>query len=159
MSTSQKPVMFSVTSLETAECHWSCLNLIFTSFISTRLSSEKCQQLLEAYQDHSTGSTINECHLLTLRQESSMILNPEVANYWRKCRFLVQAMSTQQFKQPKQHFNHGARYVQLDHGSYEWIIMLKKCGHLDLAVFHLIWVHNWHLWQLKKSKSWELPAK
>ena len=26
------------------------------------------------------------------------------------------------------------------HGSYEWIIMLEKCGRLDLTVFHLIWV-------------------
>ena len=26
------------------------------------------------------------------------------------------------------------------HGSYELIIMLEKCGHLDLTVFHLIWV-------------------
>jgi hypothetical protein len=26
------------------------------------------------------------------------------------------------------------------HGSYEWTIMLKKCGRLDLTVFHLIWV-------------------
>mgnify|MGYP002057129200 CR=1 FL=1 len=24
------------------------------------------------------------------------------------------------------------------HGSYEWIIMLEKCGPLDLTVFHLI---------------------
>ena len=26
------------------------------------------------------------------------------------------------------------------HGSYEWIIMLEKCGRLDPSVFHLIWV-------------------
>ena len=26
------------------------------------------------------------------------------------------------------------------HGSYEWIIMLEKCGRLDLTVFQLIWV-------------------
>ena len=26
------------------------------------------------------------------------------------------------------------------HGSYEWIIMLEKCGRVDLTVFHLIWV-------------------
>ena len=26
------------------------------------------------------------------------------------------------------------------HSSYEWIIMLKKCGCIDLTVFHLIWV-------------------
>ena len=25
------------------------------------------------------------------------------------------------------------------HDSYEWIIMLEKCGRLDLTVFHLIW--------------------
>ena len=39
------------------------------------------------------------------------------------------------------------------HGSYEWIIMLEKCGRLDLTDFHLIWVMgtygNW-----KKSNSW-----
>ena len=29
---------------------------------------------------------------------------------------------------------------QPSHGSYEWIIMLEKCGRLDLTVFHLIWV-------------------
>ena len=35
----------------------------------------------------------------------------------------------------------------LAQGSYEWIIMLKKCGRLDLTVFQLIWVigtyDNW----------------
>ena len=33
--------------------------------------------------------------------------------------------------------NYGAH---AGHGSYEWIIMLEKFGHLDLTVFHLIWV-------------------
>ena len=28
----------------------------------------------------------------------------------------------------------------MEHGSYEWIIMLEKYGRLDLTVFHLIWV-------------------
>ena len=32
---------------------------------------------------------------------------------------------------------------------YEWIIMLKKCGRIDLTVFHLIWVigtyGNWKI--------------
>ena len=39
------------------------------------------------------------------------------------------------------------------HGSYEWIILLEKCGRLDLTVFHLISLigtdGNW-----KESKSW-----
>ena len=36
-------------------------------------------------------------------------------------------------------------------GSNEWIIMLEKCGRLDLIVFHFIWVPNRHLWQLKQA--------
>ena len=38
--------------------------------------------------------------------------------------------------------------------SYEWTIILEKWGRLDLTVFHLIHMSNWHLWQLKKIKSW-----
>ena len=38
------------------------------------------------------------------------------------------------------------------HGSYEWIIMLEKCGRLDLTVFHLIGIGTYGNW--KKSKSW-----
>ena len=149
MSTSQKPVMFSVTSLETAECHWSCLNLISTSFISTRLSSEKCQPLFEAYQDHTIGSTINECHLLILRQESSMISNPEVANYWQRCRFLEQAMSTQQFKQPKKHFNHGVRYTLAwwDHNDFGRSVYsyLNHKGQIMFTkwIYHLCLIHQY----------------
>ena len=37
--------------------------------------------------------------------------------------------------------------VHAHHGSYEWIIMLEKCGRLDLT--HM---SNWHLWQMKKIK-------
>ena len=33
-----------------------------------------------------------------------------------------------------------ARVFIYIHGNYEWIIMLKKYGRLDLTVFHLIWV-------------------
>ena len=32
------------------------------------------------------------------------------------------------------------KYFWRNHGSYEWIIMLEKCGCLDLTVFHLICV-------------------
>ena len=32
------------------------------------------------------------------------------------------------------------------HGSYEWTIMLEKCGRLDLTVFHLIYLKNWLKW-------------
>ena len=38
-------------------------------------------------------------------------------------------------------------YLTIVHGSYEWTIMLEKCGRLDLTDFHLIWVSgtygNW----------------
>ena len=41
----------------------------------------------------------------------------------------------------------------IHHGGYRWIIMLEKCRHSDLNVFHLKWIIgtdcNW-----KKSKSW-----
>ena len=154
--------MFSVTSLETAECHWSCLNLISTSFISTRLSSEKCQPLFEAYQDHTIGSTINGCHLLILRQESSMISNPEVANYWQRCRFLEQAMSTQQFKQPKKHFNHGVRYNDFSRSVYSYLnhkgqIMSTKLLHgftiyaYIIQQFLISWLMPWGRRKVWKS--------
>ena len=26
------------------------------------------------------------------------------------------------------------------HGGYRWVIMLEKCGHPDLNVFHLKWI-------------------
>ena len=36
---------------------------------------------------------------------------------------------------------------QTTHGSYRWIIMLEKCGHANINVFHLKWmvlIHkNW----------------
>ena len=48
----------------------------------------------------------------------------------------------------------GRKFVMVVHDSYEWINMLEKCRHLDLIVFHLIWVCNRHISQFKKSKSW-----
>ena len=41
-------------------------------------------------------------------------------------------------------------YIKPGHGSYELIIMLEKCGRLNLTVFHLM--SNRHLWQQKKIK-------
>ena len=34
---------------------------------------------------------------------------------------------------------HDLDYFSL-YGSYEWIIIFKKCGRLDLPVFNFIWV-------------------
>ena len=46
------------------------------------------------------------------------------------------------------------------HGSYKWIIMLKKCGHPDLTVFHLIWVTGtYDNWNQNSGAVLELPAK
>ena len=39
------------------------------------------------------------------------------------------------------------------HGSYEWIIMIEKCGRLDLTVFHLIWeIGTYLLMAIEKIK-------
>ena len=48
------------------------------------------------------------------------------------------------------------------HGSYRWIIMLAKCGHPDLNVFHIKWIIDTHSnWKKIKIPGaiLELPVK
>ena len=51
--------------------------------------------------------------------------------------------------------------LQSNHGSYELIILLEKCGRLDLTVFHLMWViGTYGNWKIKiLGAVLELPAK
>ena len=51
-------------------------------------------------------------------------------------------------------------YVNINHDSYEWIIMLEKCGRLDHTVFHLIVIGRYGNWKNQNpGVVLELPAK
>ena len=58
-------------------------------------------------------------------------------------------------------FVHAQAIYYMVIGSYEWIIMLEKCGRPDPTVFHLIWViGTYGNWKIKiLGALLELPAK
>ena len=73
---------------------------------------------------------------------------------WKAWHFdLTFYTSFSQFRLPLTNVTQSWASAGPNHDSCRWIIMLVKCGHPDLNIFHLKWTIGTH-GNWKKSKSW-----
>ena len=82
------------------------------------------------------------CLVMKRRHLTSKIGLQCSCGYPLQCTLPNGVVKSETFNSKLLSYNKIGQFGKLDlvHGSYEWIIMLEKCGRPDLTVFHLIWV-------------------